>query len=77
METFDHIDDELFSHDKNYQVKHLISATSEIDTDKINESLEYFLKSIQWNHQLKGDYVFVMSEWKQNITDKYYFPLYE
>ncbi len=77
METFNHGEDDLFSHDRLYQAGNVLGTRKSIEQAQLDERLYCFLDSINWDSRYQGDYAFIMSKWKTDTSDRYYFPLYE
>jgi ubiquinone/menaquinone biosynthesis C-methylase UbiE len=75
--TFNHKEDENFNHDKLYQAGPVLGAENASNDPDFNSKLSNFLESVNWDKNLQGDYILIMSQWKQPVNERYYFPLYE
>lgn len=77
IETYNHEEDGIFSHDKLYQSGGILGIEKNVKESQFNKFLYDFLDSINWDRRLQGDYILIKSKWKTDDYDKHYFPLYE
>ena len=76
IETFNHEEDNLFSHDKLYQSGGILDVKRNIEESQFNKHLYSFLDSINWDRRLQGDYILIKSKWKTDDCDKHFISHY-
>lgn len=77
LETFNHKEDEFFSHDKQYRSGNKLDLRVTEEQSDNYIAFEEFMKSNKWDYHLRGDYTLIMSKANNDEINRYYFPLYE